>query len=154
VRKWLLVGVLLGCGGPAPMPTPNGEGESCMKPFRFVDRALSFSGTTAGFQDDEGPDRSPCGGGGAGDLVFELPATGGALVTITVTGSADFQPIVKVRGFDRGCIAQDEQCDSATGKGKAAELVDWSPARSGHQYVIVDGQNQTSGAFTLTVSQR
>lgn len=154
LRVALPFAVLCACGAP-PRPMPGGDGESCSKPFKLMDRSLSFFGTTVGFGDDEAQERSPCGGAAAPDVVFELPSASGALVTVTVTPeSAGFQPIVKVRGADRGCVERDDACDSATGKGQPAELVDWAPALGGVQFIIVDGAAMTSGTFTLNVSQR
>lgn len=154
LRVALLFLMLCACGAP-PKPTPKGDGESCSKPFKLMDRSLSFFGTTAGFSDDEAQERSPCGGAAAPDVVFEIPSAIGSLVTVTVKPeSSAFQPIVKVRGADQGCVAMDDACDSATGKGQTAEVVDWAPALGGVQFIIVDGAAMTSGAFTLTVSQR
>ena len=154
LRVALPFAVLCACGAP-PKPMPGGDGESCRRPFRLMDRSLSFSGTTAGFADDEAQERSPCGGAAAPDVVFELASAIGSLVTVTVKPeSSGFQPVVKVRGADQGCVELDDACDSATGKGQPAEIVDWAPALGGIQFIIVDGAAMTSGAFTLTVSQR
>ncbi len=144
----------LGCGGgPVPGPMPKAAGESCEKPFMLTGTALKA--TTQGFTDDEGIERSSCGGGGAPDLVIGFSAAQGALVTLTVTPSGSaFQPIVKVRSAARGCVDLDEACSSSTGRGKPAEITDWPVSLSGTQYVVVDGQSMTEGEFTLKVVVR
>lgn len=146
--------VCCGCGSPpAEKPAPKGLGESCMKPFALSGTELKA--TTTGFTDDEGEERSPCGGGGAPDLVVSFQAPAGALVTLTVTpGSSGYQPIVKVRGAAKGCVEEDEACSSSTARGKPAEVTDWPVALGGTQYVLVDGASMTAGDFTLKVVMR
>ena len=140
------------CGAP-PVPMPGGDGESCARPFRLLGDRLEA--TTSGYRDDEGSERSPCGGGGAPDLVVSFTAAGGTLVTATVTTtSSAFQPIIKVRGADRGCVDLDDACNSAIARGKSAEVTDWSPALSGTHHLVIDGQAQSEGPFTLTVVVR
>jgi hypothetical protein len=144
--------VLAACGG-AQLPMPGADGESCEKPFRL--RAGTLEGTTVGFRDDEGTERSSCGGGGAPDVVITFTAATGTLVSATVTTvSPGFRPVLKLRGADTGCIAADAACRSAIARGEPAELKDWAPALGGLQYAIIDGEAGTSGPFTLTLVVR
>lgn len=138
------------------MPVPGGDGERCEQPLRlFGTTTVAITSTTAGFADDEGTPRSSCGGGGAPDVVFTFNASTSALIDVLVISEAQgFQPIVKLRGAARGCLDLDDACDSAIQRGADAEVKDWAPAVAGIQYVIVDGAAQTSGPFTLKVTQR
>lgn len=147
--------VLCACSSAPREPAPKGDGESCEQPFRLTSSMSELRFTTVGFADDEGDARSACGGTGAPDVVFELAVPIGGIVSLKVTPlDAGFQPILKVRGADTGCITTDAACDSATGRGKDADVRDWAPAIGGLQYVIVDGQASSSGPFKLTVTQR
>jgi hypothetical protein len=114
-----------------------------------------IGGTTKGFADDDGSALSACGGSGAPDVVFTFNAAISAQVDVTVFAEeTGFQPVLKLRGADQGCLEMDAACDSAISRGANATVANWSPALGGLQYVIVDGQAQSSGAFTLEVKQR
>ncbi len=132
-----------GCATAAPLTFTNGK-------------ATVTGSTTAATDSGGGYQYGPCAGGtNARDVVysFTLASAQSLLLTLT-TPSTGFQPMVYVQKVCGSTTVSGDQlaCVLATSSGKGVVSALQNLA-AGTYFVWVDGQYQTSGAFTLELEQ-
>lgn len=132
--------------------------DTCARPERLVldaqNRAHATGDTTYAHNDYSGS----CGGlaGFSGrDVVFSLDVPTDAAVTATVTRdstvSPSYRPAVYIRSAicDDASAAKEKLCVAASSPYNTASAS--AALSAGTYYIVVDGQNGTSGAFSLDI---